>query len=73
VWCAIVVPLILTRWLPESSGTRDAATPPGCTTTELTVDPLPGERKGLPLKGGGDLFGEIYLVIADPESLGLQG
>jgi hypothetical protein len=27
-----------------------------------------GERKVLPLKGGGD---EIYLVIADPESLGL--
>jgi DNA-binding transcriptional LysR family regulator len=29
-----------------------------------------GELKVLPLEGGGDVFGEIYLVLADPEGAG---
>src|SRR6266481_5622953 len=29
-----------------------------------------GELKVLPLEDGGDVFGEIYLVLADPEGLG---
>jgi len=30
-----------------------------------------GELKVLPLEDGGDVFGEIYLVLADPEGAGL--
>jgi DNA-binding transcriptional LysR family regulator len=29
-----------------------------------------GELKVLPLQGGGDMYGEIYLVLADPEGAG---
>src|SRR5207244_12604202 len=29
-----------------------------------------GELKVLPLEDGGDVFGEIYLVLADPEGAG---
>jgi hypothetical protein len=29
-----------------------------------------GELKVLPLQGGGDMYNEIYLVLADPEGAG---